>query len=151
VHPWKKAAYVAVFFLAAYTGHMKLAGCVLRNEKGEILLLHRNKKGRVQWELPGGKLEENEEEKAAALREIKEELGVDVRIVSYLGCASFTEDGTECVYSWHEAEAARKGAAPAICEPQTFDDLRYWNLVDLKTRDDLSANLRNLLASGILE
>lgn len=129
---------------------MKLAGCVLRNEKGELLLLHRNKKDRVQWELPGGKLEESEDEEAAAIREIKEELGVDVRVITYLGHASFTENGMECVYSWYEAKVIGKGA-PIICEPQSFDALEYWNVSDLKTRSDLSANLLNLLKSGILE
>lgn len=127
---------------------MKLAGCVIRNEKGEILLLHRNKKGRVQWELPGGKLEENEDAEAAATREIKEELGVDARIVSYLGCASFTENDTECAYSWYETEII--AGEPSIREPQTFDDLKHWNMHDLEGRSDLSANLQNLLRAGVL-
>lgn len=127
---------------------MKLAGCVLRNEKGEILLLHRNKKGHVQWELPGGKLEEGEDADAAADREIKEELGVDARIVSYLGCASFTENDTECAYSWYETEII--AGEPSIREPQTFDDLKYWNMHDLEGRSDLSANLQNLLRAGVL-
>lgn len=115
-----------------------------------MLLLHRNKKGRVQWELPGGKLEPGEEAEAAAIREIKEELGVDVRIVAYLGCASFAENITECTYSWYEAELANTDGLPAICEPQTFDDLRYWNVGELEGRADLSANLSNLLKSGVL-
>jgi 8-oxo-dGTP diphosphatase len=146
----KRAACVAVFFLAVYTEPMNLAGCVLRNEKGNILLLHRNKKGRIQWELPGGKLEADEAAEVAATREIEEELGITVSIVSYLGHASFTENDRECIYSWYDAEPLDQNATPRICEPHTFDDLRYWDVAALEGRPDLSANLSNLLKSGVL-
>ena len=36
------------------------------------------------WEFPGGKREEGETGEAAAIREIKEELGVDIEVDSYL-------------------------------------------------------------------
>lgn len=130
---------------------MELAGCVLRNEQGEILLLHRNKKDRVQWELPGGKREEGETTEAAAIREIKEELGVDVRLTAALGGAIFVENQARHSYTWYDAALVQQSDVPRICEPQTFDDLRYWNVTELTNRDDLSANLQNLLASGKLK
>ncbi len=37
------------------------------------------------WELPGGKVEPGESDEAALLREIREELGVDVRLVRRVG------------------------------------------------------------------
>lgn len=104
----------------------------------------------MQWELPGGKLEDGEAAEAAAIREIKEELGVDVRIVAYLGGASFTEGETPCGYSWYEASLSNLGAMPSICEPQTFDGLQYWSIAELAGRDDLSANLSNLLKAEVL-
>lgn len=128
---------------------LRLAGCVVRNEKGEMLLLHRNKKGVQQWELPGGKLEPGEKPEQAAVRELEEELGVTVTIRAHLGEAPFTEKEYSCLYTWFEAEIMGE-QQPTICEPQTFDELRYWNLQDIKGRVDISANLKNLFKSGVL-
>lgn len=128
---------------------LRLAGCVVRNEKGEVLLLHRNKNGIQQWELPGGKLEPGEKPEQAAVRELEEELGVTVTIRTHLGEASFTEKERSCLYVWFEAEITGENQ-PAICEPQTFDGLQYWSLQNIKGRADVSANLKNLLKSGVL-
>lgn len=130
---------------------LKLAGCVIRNENMEVLLLHRNKGGVQQWELPGGKLEKGESLEAAALREIKEELGVKVSIVANLGGASFSEREMSFHYTWYEAKIIGQPSIPSIREPQAFDELRYWPIPSLIGRTDLSANVRNLLTSGVLE
>jgi mutator protein MutT len=129
---------------------VRLAGCVIRNELGEILLLHRNKKGIQQWELPGGKLEEDEAAEQAAMREILEELGVEVAISAFLGRADFYEKERQHSYEWYEAVVSSPDAAPTICEPHSFDDLKYWDVKELHSRSDTSANLKNLLASGVL-
>jgi len=126
---------------------LHLAGCVIRNAEGQLLLLHRNKNHVQQWELPGGKLEPSEEPQRAAIRELQEELGVAVTIRAHLGGAAFTEKERECFYDWYEATL---DGQPSICEPQTFDDLQYWSISSLQTRTDLSANLKNLLKSGAL-
>lgn len=129
------------------TPPLHLAGCVIRNAEGQLLLLHRNKNHVQQWELPGGKLEPDEESQRAAVRELQEELGVVVTIRAHLGEAAFMEKERECLYDWYEATS---NGQPSICEPQTFDDLRYWSVSSLQARTDLSANLKNLLKSGVL-
>lgn len=48
------------------------AGGVVYNEKGEVLLIFR----RGVWDLPKGKLEENETVKECATREVAEEVGI---------------------------------------------------------------------------
>lgn len=55
-------------------------GIVTKNDK--ILLLQRNPKtrGEDNWDLPGGLVEINEDEKETLRREIKEELGVEIKI-----------------------------------------------------------------------
>ncbi len=61
---------------------ISLAGCVLIKEN-KILLLNRIKTG--WYELPGGKIEDNETPEQTAVREIKEELCCDVNIIKHLG------------------------------------------------------------------
>ena len=33
---------------------MKLAGCIIKDEDGRVLLMHRDDPRRTQWEIPGG-------------------------------------------------------------------------------------------------
>ena len=49
------------------------AGGVVKNESGDILFIYRLDK----WDLPKGKVEDEEDIETAALREVKEECGVD--------------------------------------------------------------------------
>lgn len=109
------------------------------------MLLHRNKNGLVQWELPGGKIDEGESEELTAVRELKEELGVDVVIVRKLGSAEFEGLDIPCYYTWFLAELL-PDAVLKICEPHTFDDMRYFSVAELETIT-LSANMKNLLSA----
>jgi 8-oxo-dGTP diphosphatase len=52
---------------------------------GEVLLIRRGTPPRLgQWSLPGGKINWGEAASAAALRELKEETGVDAEIIRLL-------------------------------------------------------------------
>lgn len=58
------------------------AGCVILNEKGEVLLIG-NLEG-DKWAFPKGHAEEGETMEQVALREIKEETGLTVKILKKL-------------------------------------------------------------------
>lgn len=107
---------------------LELAGCILLDEQGRILLLHRNTEKYNHWEVPGGKVEPGESNADAAVRELREELGVEVEIVRELGSASFT-DGRLMTYHWF---LAKTNGTPTICEPDKFDALAYLSLAELK-------------------
>lgn len=119
-----------------------LAGCVIQNKKGKILLLHRNTPKRVQWETPGGKIEAGEDSKTAAKREIKEELGIDVDIVGEMGQKEFIEDGFIMHYVWYKSRIVK--GEPKLKEKK-FDEFRYFSWQELKNRKELSQNTQNLV------
>lgn len=56
----------------------RAAGIIIKD--GKILLLHRQKAGRVYYIIPGGGIEKGETPEQAAKREIKEETNLDVEI-----------------------------------------------------------------------
>ena len=62
--------------------HIVSAAAVVLNDQGEILLLEGPRRG---WEIPGGQVEEGESLKAAAIRETKEETGIDIDALTFCG------------------------------------------------------------------
>ena len=117
-----------------------LAGCVFIKDS-KILLLKRIKRG--WYELPGGKIESFESAQDAAVREIKEELGVHIEIIQKLGTKDFIDDDYKMSYTWFEARFC-EAEEPEIKELQTFEELRYILLDDLK-KYHLSPNMLNFV------
>lgn len=62
--------------------HILSAATVVFNDQREILLIKGPKRG---WEMPGGQVEEGESLKEAAIREAKEESGIDIEINKFCG------------------------------------------------------------------
>ena len=62
--------------------HIVSAATIVLNDKREILLIKGPLRG---WEMPGGQVEEGESLKEAAIRETKEETGMDVEIIKFCG------------------------------------------------------------------
>ncbi|PFA62819.1 ADP-ribose pyrophosphatase [Bacillus sp. AFS015802] len=62
--------------------HIVSAATIVINDQQEILLIKGPRRG---WEMPGGQVEEGESLKDAAIRETKEESGIEVEIVSFCG------------------------------------------------------------------
>ncbi|MBV9293830.1 MAG: NUDIX domain-containing protein, partial [Frankiales bacterium] len=60
---------------------VECAGAVVRDPDGRLLLVQRGRDpGRGRWSLPGGRLERGETPAAAAVREVREETGLDVEV-----------------------------------------------------------------------
>lgn len=63
-----------------------VAGCVIRNDDGKYLLVQEGQpKVYGQWNVTAGHVDKGESIEAAAIREAKEETGLDVEIVEKLG------------------------------------------------------------------
>lgn len=123
---------------------IRLAGGILLDKSGKILLLHRNKNGKVQWETPGGKVEEAESEEAAALRELNEELGVEVGISKKIGEGDFCEVGQNYHYVWFQV--TMKNSKSFFKLEPGFDDYKYLDIDFLKeNQQELSMGTKTLL------
>jgi 8-oxo-dGTP diphosphatase len=57
------------------------ASVIVLNENNEILLM----RGRRGWEMPQGCVEEGETIRDAAIREVKEETGIEVELICFCG------------------------------------------------------------------
>ncbi|MEK3660446.1 NUDIX hydrolase [Paenibacillus sp. FSL F4-0236] len=62
--------------------HILSAATVVFNDQREILLIKGPRRG---WEMPGGQVEEEESLIEAAIREAKEESGIDIEINKFCG------------------------------------------------------------------
>lgn len=89
------------------------------------------------WEFPGGKVEPGEGPAEAAVREAREELGVEVRLGEPVG-AAWPLHGTAVMYLWWAT------ARPGQPEPQPLEDhdeLRWLTAPELFSVPWLSADL----------
>ncbi len=62
--------------------HIISAASIVINDQNEILLIRGPRRG---WEMPGGQVEEGESLKEAAIRETKEESGIDIEVLKFCG------------------------------------------------------------------
>ena len=124
-----------------------LAGCVILDDYGRVLLLHRNLGDTGLWELPGGKMEEDEQPEEAAVREVREELGVDVRLIRALGNEAFEHENRLYRFFWFLAVIEKGEPLPLEA---LHDDADYIEVEDMPSMA-LSANmevLSNKILSG---
>lgn len=62
--------------------HIVSAAAIVINDNNELLLIKGPRRG---WEMPGGQVEEGESLSQAAIRETKEESGIDIEIIRFCG------------------------------------------------------------------
>lgn len=79
--------------------------------EGQFLLL---KKFSNEWVLPKGRLEENETNEIAAIREVKEESGIFAKIVRYLGFIRYD-------YQHGDGQKVKKTVHYFYMEPEKID------------------------------
>ena len=111
---------------------------IIRNEENEVLVVQRGEKSDhpFKWEFPGGKLKDNETAEECILREIQEELSIDIVICKRM---------TDAEYDYGNKQIK---LIPFICD--TLDDLpllsehmafKWLNPVDLGKIDFSEADI----------
>ena len=119
---------------------IEIAGTLII-ENRELLLLFRPDEG--HWEIPGGKVESGESATEAAVRETKEEIGVEVALDKPFYSGEFQHD--ESLFLWHGYLASIKDGRPEVQE-ERFEELDWFSYEDLP--EDLAPNLR-MIKSGL--
>lgn len=109
--------------------------CVVFDDDGRVLLV-RHTYGRLNWELPGGGADPGESPDETAVREIREETGLEVRIDRLTG--AYYEAGPRPgndhgpILHFVFLVQAMHGTAP-IPTPPEIDDVGWWPLDGLPT------------------
>lgn len=115
----------------------ELAGNLIVDD-GNILLLYRDDE--QHWEVPGGKVEDGESPTEAAVREAREEIGVEVELQKPFFSGEFQHSGE--VYLWH-------GYLASIDEDPKLQESRFSRMEWIEPSDlddlDLAPNLIQIL------
>lgn len=122
---------------------MRVAVAVIYNREGRILLTQRapDADHGGQWEFPGGKLEAGESADDALVREVKEEVGLDVLEMSFLTDITFAyATKTVCLHFYRVTSFSGQ----ASCR-ETQSNLRWVKPDELNQYDFPEAN-RSVLA-----
>ncbi|MBY0271804.1 MAG: GNAT family N-acetyltransferase [Alphaproteobacteria bacterium] len=135
-------------FITRYHGMKRplvwVVAAILINEKGEMLISERSQGKALPgvWELPGGKMESGETPEISLIRELQEELGIQVREedLEPLTFASYRYDTFHMImplYLCHKWEGSPHGAEGQNLAWVTYPDLA---LIPLPAADILPAH-----------
>ncbi len=123
----------------------KVAACTVVETEGGVVLLRRTiEPGYGMWTAPGGFVDRFETVPAAAVRETREESGLDVRIVDLLGVYSY-EDAEVVVIFYHaEVVGGTLGAGDECSEAAVFPEssVPWKDIAFRSTRDALTDYFR---------
>lgn len=121
----------------------QLAGNVII-EEGKILLLYREDE--KHWEVPGGKVEEDESPTQTAIREAEEEIGVKIELERPFYTGEFQH--SDQIFEWNGYISSIEKRRPEIQEDK-FEELKWFSREELEECEDLAPNIR-MVENGIL-
>ena len=134
--PAKRTSKRTAFVLVA-------AGVLI--EDGRVLLTQRKAGTHLAgtWELPGGKIEPGEDPRDALMRELREELGIEVVVLAPMEVTSFAYPEKHVLLLFFEVRRAEGSPAPRAID---VADLRWAGPEDLDTLEFPPADVAILSA-----
>ena len=118
--------------------HKQIGVAVISNEAGEILIDKRKMSGAMGglWEFPGGKIEPGETVVDCIMREIREELAIDISVGEHLITLDHTYPTIRVTLIAHHCKQI--GGIP---QPIESDEIRWVKVGDLKLYQFPAANV----------
>ncbi|HEY7415955.1 MAG TPA: NUDIX domain-containing protein [Ktedonobacteraceae bacterium] len=122
-------------------------GVIVRNGDCVLLLKRQNSHGDGTWSMPGGHLEYGESPQACAIREVEDEVGVQITDPTFLTITNdiFAHEGKHYVTIWIEGKYVSGEAR--VNSPREMSEVGWFPWNALPTPRFLP--LENLLASGV--
>jgi ADP-ribose pyrophosphatase len=123
-------------------------GALIINENKETLLVKRTTKTRNEagfWSKPGGGVEFGERVENAVKREIKEELGVDIEIIKFLGFTDSIMENDKQHWISFNYLAKIKGGELENLEPEKHEEIKWFGI------DSLPDNVNQYTKESIKE
>jgi 8-oxo-dGTP diphosphatase len=128
---------------------MRHRAAVFIIEQDKILLLYRNKNGKEYYVVPGGGVESGETPEQAAMRELKEETGLDVVLGEKIG--EFEDDFNHQFFyiaeSWSGSPVL--GGEELERQSPTNTYRLEWVLIEKLSEIDLREEARRILLSHL--
>jgi 8-oxo-dGTP diphosphatase len=106
-------------------------GAFIFNDKGNFLMMKRGPKAKNEvgaWMLPGGAVEFGETQKNAIIREVREELGVEIEIEKQLPCWDHILPNEKQHWVTNVFSARIIHGEPKILEPEKCEELKWFSL-----------------------
>jgi 8-oxo-dGTP diphosphatase len=131
---------------------LQIACCLVFDEQGRLLLLQRHGEalGGGLWATPGGKQEKGEEPSVTAAREVKEETGLDISDIAYLGNHELRMP--HGVAHMRTFRATIKGDEQITIDPEEHEDHRWFDISSLLLAENIIWGLPStLLDFGLLD
>ena len=126
--------------------HKRIGVAVIWNQSGQILIDKRKLEGTMGglWEFPGGKIEAGETVVDCIVREIREELAIEITVGEHLMSIEHTYPTFQITLIVHHCQYI--GGIP---QPIASDEIRWVNISDLVNYQFPAANMAIINAIGL--
>jgi 8-oxo-dGTP diphosphatase len=101
-------------------------GVIITRDQQVLLLRRRNVHGAATWSTPGGHLDFGESPEQCALREVKEETGLDIDTVAFRAITNdvFAAEGRHYITIWMEGRYT--GGEPILVAPHEASEIGWF-------------------------
>ena len=112
-----------------------VGGAVVKDDR--LLLVRRlSRRGRGNWQIPGGFVEQNETMEIAVIREVEEEAGVTASVQGVLGIRNrYDEEGGNSLYIVMRLSPRSGNPNPDMKE---VDQAKYFRLSEIQALEQIS-------------